>query len=248
LKTLFTGKIHTHVEETTSTNELAALALKSAKVIEGAMFSANNQTKGKGQRGRVWESHPGQNILVSYVFFPVFLKASEQFALIKAVSLTVKDLLDKYLMDKVKIKWPNDIYVNDLKIAGILIESSMKGDYMGSSIIGIGLNVNQKNFGNVENGTSVILETGKGCDVNMFRNELSYHLERRYRMLKKDPKSMDGEYQNALYRRNIKTKYLINDSEKEMTLIGVDDLGQIVLQNDMKQQIAFAMHQVRMII
>lgn len=234
--------------ETTSTNELAANALKFSKVIEGSMFSANNQTKGKGQRGRTWDSLPGQNILVSYVFFPVFLKSYEQFALIKAVSLSVKDLLDKYLIDEVTIKWPNDIYVNDLKIAGILIESTMKGEFMGSSVIGIGLNVNQKNFDLVENGTSVILETGRGCDVNMFRNELSYHLERRYLMLKKDLKSMDTEYENALYRRNVKSNYMVNGSEKEMILRRVDQLGQIVLQNESKQEIPFALHQVRMVI
>ena len=234
------------MEETTSTNELAADALKNARVIEGAVFRASNQTQGKGQRGRVWNSLPNQNVLASYVYFPSFLKSDEQFYLIKAVSLALKDLLDKYLMDKAKIKWPNDIYINDLKIAGILIESTMKGSYMGSSIIGIGLNVNQSEFPSVVNATSVVLETGKGCDLNMFFSELSYHLERRYLMLRENPKSLDSAYENALYRKDVSSTYKIDGQTADRITRGVDNLGQLILEDENGELNAYGMHQVRM--
>ncbi len=248
MDTLFTGKIETFVAETTSTNELAALAVKSSRVIEGAAFRAGYQTKGKGQRGREWSSVANQNVLVSYVYFPVFLKSDEQFRLIKAVSLAVKDLLDKYLMDKATIKWPNDIYINKLKIAGILIESTMKGVYMGSSVIGVGLNVNQSVFDPRVNATSVILETGKGCDLNMFFEELSFHLENRYLMLKRNVKSLDAEYLKSLYRLNKQSEYLVNGEPKSMVLNGVDEIGQIVLTDEDGVQDAYGLHQIKMVV
>lgn len=248
MDTLFTGKIVHRVEETTSTNELAAQALKKSKIIEGTAFIAEHQTQGKGQRGRIWQSYPNQNILVSYIYYPKFLKADQQFYLIKAVSLAIKDLLDKYLMDKARIKWPNDIYINDLKITGILIESSMKGSFMGSSIIGIGLNVNQKEFSDHVNATSLVLETGIGCNLEMLFSELSYHLEQRYLMLKKNPRSLDKEYEQALYRLNKKTRFELEGLNTEMTVLGVDELGQLKVANDNGELFHYGMHQIKMVI
>ena len=248
MDTLFTGKVAKRFAVTTSTNELAAEALKGGSVIEGSVFRADKQTAGKGQRGRVWESSTNQNILASYVFYPHFLRTDEQFNLIKAVSLAVKDLLDKYLMDKATIKWPNDIYINDSKIAGILVESTMKGNYMSSSIIGIGLNVNQRNFNDLMNATSVVLETGKGCDVDMFFNELSYHLEKRYLQLKQNKNAANKEYAASMYRLNKASRYWINDKKVELTLVGVDDLGRLLLNDKHGNQSAFAMHEVKQIV
>jgi BirA family biotin operon repressor/biotin-[acetyl-CoA-carboxylase] ligase len=227
---------------------MATEALKSARIIEGFAFRAGVQTRGKGQRGRVWSSLPNQNLLVSYVYFPVFLKTDEQFALIKAVSLAVKDLLDKYLMDKAKIKWPNDIYINNLKIAGILIESTMKGSFMGSSVIGIGLNVNQSEFVGVDNVTSVVLETGRGCNLEMFFEELSFHLEQRYLQLKKNHKSLDAAYKKALYRIGEKSNYEVNGIVQEFTLMGVDELGQLLLKDEKGDTLSFGLHQAKMVV
>lgn len=246
MDTLFTGKIVRRFDETTSTNELAAEALKNAKVIEGTAFVAKHQTQGKGQRGNVWLSRPNQNILASYVYYPSFLKTDQQFYLIKAVSLAIKDLLDKYLIDKARIKWPNDIYINDLKITGILIESSTKGDYMGSSIIGIGINVNQNQFAEDVNATSIVLETGIGCNLEMLFSELSYHLEQRYLMLKRSPKGLDSEYQNALYRLNEKTNFTLNGKQTELTVLGVDELGQLKVRNHLGEIAHYGMHQIKM--
>ena len=234
--------------ETISTNELAADALKNGKVIEGSAFRADYQNAGKGQRGRVWESSPGQNILASYVFYPHFLRAEEQFNLIKAISLAVKDLLDKYLIDKATIKWPNDIYINDSKIAGVLVESVMKGNFMSSSIIGIGLNINQRKFGDLTNATSVVLETGRGCNVDMFFGELNYHLEKRYLQLKQNKNAANKEYAAALYRLHKKSNYWINNKQVELTLVGVDDLGQLILEDKYGNQSTFSLHEVKMIV
>jgi len=248
LEPIFTGKIEYFVEETSSTNEMASSLLKKSKVIEGTLFRAGHQSQGKGQRGRIWDSLPNQNILASYVFFPSFLKSEEQFCLIKAVSLAVKDLLDEHLFDTVKIKWPNDIYINNLKIAGILIESTVKDSKMGSSIIGIGLNVNQKTFDPAINATSIILETGVGCNISMFVKELSSFLERRYLMLEKDTCSMDREYEDALYLKDTEADYVVNGTLEKRTLVGIDELGQIKLKDQFDDVNAYGLHQVKLVL
>lgn len=248
METLFTGKVVKRFKITSSTNDLAALALKSNKVIEGSVFRADSQTAGKGQRGRVWESLSNQNILASYVFYPTFLRADEQFNLIKATSLAVKDLLDKYLMENASIKWPNDIYINDSKIAGILVESVMKGNYMGSSIVGIGLNVNQRIFGDLSNATSVVLETGKGCDLELLFNELNYHLEERYLQLRQDKNAANAEYLKALYRIDCASWYWVNNQKIQLTLIGVDEFGRVKLEDKNGNVSAFSMHEVKLIV
>ncbi len=248
MDTLFTGKVVKHILETTSTNDLASQALKCGNVIEGSVFRADVQTSGKGQRGRVWQSSAGQNILASYVFYPYFLRSDEQFNLVKSVSLALKDLLDKYIIDEVTIKWPNDIYVNNSKIAGILIESTMKGNFMNSSVIGIGLNVNQREFDILSKATSIGLETGKGCDLDLLFRELSHHLEGRYLQLKRNKNSMYKEYQEALFRLNQKSDFIIHSQNCKMTIQGVDELGRIVLMKNDKSTQAYAMHEVKQVI
>lgn len=249
METLFTGKIVVRFNETTSTNEEASLSMKTTNVIEGTAFLTDSQTNGKGQRGRVWESVSNQNVLVSYVYYPTFLHVEQQFNLIMAVSLAVKDLLDKYLMDKATIKWPNDIYINDLKISGILIESAMKGDFMSSSIIGIGININQRKFNSEYiNATSVSLETGKGCNIEMFFQELNRHLEYRYLMLKSNSTKIRADYLKAMYKRNSLMKFNISDKIVEKKVVGIDEIGQLKLQGKDGLTHAYAMHQVKMIV
>ena len=246
--TLFTGRVVKHFSVATSTNELANEALKSGNVIEGTLFRADGQTAGKGQRGRYWVSASGQNILASYVFYPNFLRSDQQFQLIKAISLAVKDVLDKYLFEKASIKWPNHLYTNNRKIGGILVETIMKGDFMGSSIVGIGLNVNQRDFGEIHQATSLANETGKGYNVDQLIDECSFQLEKRYLQLKSNVSKCDHDYQQALYCRNKKTWYRINGKRVELIPRGVDELGRLILENEGGRQNAFALHEVQQII
>lgn len=112
----------------------------------GFALMTRRQTAGRGQRGNSWEAEPGQNITLSLMLRPEELKASRQFEVSEAVALGVVDLLDGLGIDRVSVKWPNDIYVADMKICGILIENSLSGMNIASSVAGIGLNVNQREF------------------------------------------------------------------------------------------------------
>ncbi len=140
---------------TDSTNEEAKRRISDIDNL--SVVSALEQTSGRGQRGNQWYSAPGQNLLFSIVLKSPSLIAKNHFALNEMAALSVTDFISAYGI-KAEIKWPNDIYVGEKKICGILIENSFLGNAISSSIIGIGLNINQKNFNvSLPNPTSLVL-------------------------------------------------------------------------------------------
>jgi BirA family transcriptional regulator, biotin operon repressor / biotin---[acetyl-CoA-carboxylase] ligase len=133
------------IPETHSTNDLLRQRLRSERLPEGTIISTDFQTDGKGQVGNTWESEAGKNLLFSMVLYPVHIEIEKQFIISQIVSLAIKNTLELYTSD-ICIKWPNDIYWKDKKIAGILIENSLQKGKIQFCIIGIGLNVNQTEF------------------------------------------------------------------------------------------------------
>ncbi len=133
------------VSETLSTNELLKKIADKEPVPEGYTIIAVSQTNGHGQIGAFWESQPGQNLTFSLLLRPDFLKADQMFLLSKTISLAIIDYLNSFGIE-FKIKWPNDIYHDDKKICGILIENQLMGSNITYSVIGIGLNINQEAF------------------------------------------------------------------------------------------------------
>ncbi|MCF6366918.1 MAG: biotin--[acetyl-CoA-carboxylase] ligase [Bacteroidales bacterium] len=128
-----------------STNDFAKELLLNRKIVDFSVITANEQLAGKGQRNNTWFSDTGKNLTLSIITYPVFLRATEQFYLSKVISLGIVEYLNSKNIN-FKIKWPNDIYFNDKKICGILIENSIAGLSIKNSIIGIGLNINQEKF------------------------------------------------------------------------------------------------------
>ena len=138
-----------------STNEEARRHISDIDNL--SVLSALEQTDGRGQRGNTWTSNAGENLMFSIVLKSPVLMAEDNFALNEIAALSVADFLSTYGI-KAEIKWPNDIYVGEKKICGILIENSFRGKTISSSIIGIGLNINQRNFNvNLPNPTSMVL-------------------------------------------------------------------------------------------
>ena len=128
-----------HLEEVSSTNDFLRAYEPMADVT---VLSASYQTKGRGQMGNTWISNSGENALFSILVCPSALKASDGFVLSQAMALSIKEVLDGYL-EGISIKWPNDIYCGDEKICGTLIENVLMGKFVGRSVIGSGINVNQ---------------------------------------------------------------------------------------------------------
>ena len=138
-----------------STNEEAKRHISDIDNL--SVLSAYEQTEGRGQRGNTWTSTPGENLMFSIVLKNPKISARDQFGINEITSLSVVDFLSQHGISA-RIKWPNDIYVGSKKICGILIENSLRGSVISSSIIGIGLNVNQRNFDvNLPNPTSMAL-------------------------------------------------------------------------------------------
>lgn len=132
---------------------------------ECVVLAARCQTHGRGQKGNSWEAEPYKNLSFSVVWSPDGFAANRQFAISEAVALSVVDLLSRYDIEA-KVKWPNDIYVGDEKICGILIEHSLMGRGIVRTIAGVGINVNQMNFvSDAPNPTSMTVLTGKEYDL-----------------------------------------------------------------------------------
>jgi BirA family biotin operon repressor/biotin-[acetyl-CoA-carboxylase] ligase len=142
-----------------STNNYAAMLLSNDNAVHGTVILSDEQTAGRGQRGANWQSESGSNLLMSIILKHDNLSVDRQFLLTQVASLAVVDLLGKIGL-LAHIKWPNDIYVGDRKICGMLIENNLSGTVIRSSIIGIGLNVNQSYF-DLTTATSIKLEKGQ---------------------------------------------------------------------------------------
>ena len=134
-----------HVEETHSTNSLLREWLEQEPLSTGSVIVADFQTAGRGQVGNVWESARGKNLTFSLVLYPQALPVNQQFLISQIAALSVKETLDAYT-EGISIKWPNDIYWQDKKICGMLIENDLSGHNLLRSIIGIGINLNQTIF------------------------------------------------------------------------------------------------------
>ncbi len=199
--TLFVGKVLLEFPALPSTNLYASDLLSKSKPSEGTVISAAHQTEGRGQIGSRWESQPGQNITLSVILYPRFLPVARQFSLNQAVALSVRDLVARYAKKPVYVKWPNDIYVEHRKAAGILIQNTLGGSGFQSSVVGLGVNVNQEVFPpGLPNPTSLKLETGLSYALPELIGELCQSLEHRYLQLKEGQlKSLNAEYLQFLY-------------------------------------------------
>jgi BirA family biotin operon repressor/biotin-[acetyl-CoA-carboxylase] ligase len=210
------GSVREHHEKVSSTNTVAAALLNGEKPADGTVITASFQEKGRGQTGNGWESEAGKNLLMSVILYPVTVRAEDQFVISQTVSLALYDLV-RQETSGVKIKWPNDIYVKDDKIAGILIENSIMGNSIVSTVAGIGLNVNQKRWeGNAPNPVSLANITGKVYDPAKILDDLVRRLDERYAMVTgKEAARLPDDYHNALYRRGEWHRY--SDAEGEFT-------------------------------
>ena len=212
-----------------------------------SVLSAELQTAGRGQRGNIWHSLSGENLTFSIVLkFAINesgsllprLKASDQFAISEITALSVVDFLARSGIEA-KIKWPNDIYVGDRKICGILIENSLQDRWLSSSIIGIGLNINQRNFDvNLPNPTSMYLESPAGKEFDL-KECLETFMEifdgyfKRYFNIKGGFTTIRTLYLSQLWRRHeIHTYRNIAENLLFKGMIrGVSDVGNLIVEN-----------------
>lgn len=189
------------LETVSSTNQYLAKLLREEDVPNGTALIVDYQTEGRGQAGNSWFASKGKNLLFSIAIYPQNIQAEEQFLILQIISLAIKSTLDQCI-DSVRIKWPNDIYVGDKKIGGILIENNIQGKSIESSIIGIGLNINQEIFPfELPNPISMKQITGVEHNLTSIFDTFEHEFFTLYRALERGEKSaIRDEYMFDLYR------------------------------------------------
>lgn len=231
-----------------STNSEASRLLSAGKIKGQTFVVADSQGRGKGRGDHSWSSEGGKNLLMSWIVQPAFLSVSAQFQLSKTVSLAITDLLVSFGLSS-SIKWPNDILCHGRKIAGILIENRIVGEQLQHSIIGIGLNINQRDFPDFSTAaTSMSLEANDEFSLPEIESRLMDLLERGYGELEhKAQKSTDTRYLQRLYMLNETCRFSDGESVFIGTIRGVDEKGQLLVETQ-KQIHGFGFHEISMVV
>ncbi len=212
------------LDETVSTN----LWLREHGGREDMVVWTDYQSAGRGCGTNTWESERGQNLLFSMLYHPDRLPAAQQFRISMAVALALRDELTRQGLADVTIKWPNDIYWRDSKLAGILIENQLHGAFLQSSIIGVGLNVNQEVFlSDAPNPVSMRQIADRRFDRESLLRGVVDAMEHRL----KTAADLSDQYQQALYRRAGVYPYCDMDGRFEAVLVGVKPDGRLVLRD-----------------
>ncbi len=223
------------LKECSSTNAFAKELLKNEKPVEGTVIMASYQTAGKGQDSNSWESGAGENILMTMILYPDFLEISRQFKLSMVVALGISDFLKSLLPDHmIRIKWPNDIYIGDRKIAGILINNEIMGTQFKHVIAGIGINVNQTYFSSeIPNPVSLKLLTGKTKDVDKLALLLSENIFARYEHLRREGEQIIiHDYHSLLLGMGEWREYVYAAKNIRAKITGVNEFGKLMLETD----------------
>lgn len=219
-----------HIDCTTSTNDLA----HEPQYGHMDIIWAEHQTKGRGQRGHSWHSTEGENITFSVVLEPRFLPIVEQFLLSEVVALALVETLAHYNIT-CRIKWTNDMYAKDNKIAGVLIEHSLSGDCIARTIVGIGLNINQRTFpDDIPNPTSMALERNASFDREEVLRNFATTLQRYYALLEQGNKeAIEAQYIATMYHLGEQHTYAYPSGERfRATIRGVRPSGELRLEHE----------------
>lgn len=216
-----------------STNTYASTLLKNQKVSEGLIIQAFHQTSGRGQMGTNWHSPPGESLTFSVILAPSFLKADKQFYLNMAISLSVFEYLSVKGVSGGVIKWPNDIIVQRKKLAGILIENSIKGTHIQHSVIGIGLNVNSKAADLPAFATSLSMETGRVYDLDAEIHEIALLMDKYYSFLRLEKyERLKEQYMKHLLGHHHPITIVKGNSKVDVKVIDIKESGRIVLEEN----------------
>ena len=232
LNTLFIGQTILTLEKTDSTNNYLHGLLSGKPPAEGFIVRATEQYAGKGQRGSSWLSQPGANLTISLLLEPRFLPLTGQFWWTKALALAVAEFISSAVPNhSVAIKWPNDVYVNGRKIAGILVENILEKSSIKFCIAGIGVNVNQDAFDpSLPNPTSLKILSGKDFELDDCLEKLCVSIEKFYLKLRNsDYKGLDALYHKLLYKKGVLSDFMLNGEALTGTITEVNSMGHLLI-------------------
>lgn len=220
-----------HLGEVTSTNDLARQLLDEKIVHHGTFIRADVQSNGRGQEQNVWESERGANLLCSLILIPDEVQVNKQVLLNMGMCLAVRDMVQECCPTHiVSIKWPNDVYVDDQKVSGILIENALQGTLIKHAIVGIGVNINQLVF-KYAKACSLSSVTQQTYDIDECCRLLMCHLKFRYDLwVHHQHDTLWNDYHQYLYKKDVVSTFEVAGKIVEGIVKGVDEAGRLLLQ------------------
>jgi BirA family biotin operon repressor/biotin-[acetyl-CoA-carboxylase] ligase len=231
------------LDQTESTNSLAKDFLRTQKIKAPFLVQADAQTKGKGQMHKTWESESGLNLLCSLVVQTAQIPIEQQFTISKIVAVAIQNVISRYT-DNVSIKWPNDIYVGESKISGVLIENIITGNQLEYSVIGIGLNVNQIEFSALlPNPTSLKLLTHQNYNIDQIRDEIVSQIIANF----ENPLYVHDSFEKLLFQKGELNWFKTSTNPKFLgVIVGVEPTGKLLIRVEDKKLLSFANSEIEM--
>ncbi len=248
-KVQFVGKVLQELPQCTSTNDFAFDQLKDHSVKEGTVYYTFCQTKGRGQSNNRWLSEPYRNIAFSTVLFPTFLKPKEQTYLSQAVALAARQLFTMYTKKRVNVKWPNDIYIDEKKVGGILIQNVLTSNQINCSVVGIGLNINQRVFPDaLANASSLAAMEEQDYNLQELCLDLCVCLDKFYLQLQRRRfAEIYQQYKKHLYNRDVSRWFEDTSGNRfKGTITAVDEAGRLIVATNGAIK-TFNLKEIRMI-
>jgi BirA family biotin operon repressor/biotin-[acetyl-CoA-carboxylase] ligase len=190
------------------------------------------QSAGKGQRHRNWQSAAGKSILLTVVAGDLHISTDKLFSISRAISLGVAQVLDEYFEGTIHIKWPNDLFWNDKKAGGILIEPILRAQTCHTAIIGIGINVHQREFTNdIQHAISLFMATGKEFSIRSMAKQIQSKVAEALAFERAYPAKCMELYLDRLYRKGCLTSFILDETVTKRVVKGVTESGELILFN-----------------
>jgi len=230
VRPLYSNKINRYIylAECDSTNNLALLNLSNNGPKENICIYTYNQSAGRGQIGRKWYSGSGKNLTCSFRIPLDSYPVSQQFYLNMALALAVYDFIRRFIPQDVSIKWPNDIYVGNKKIAGLLIQNTLRSEYISSTILGIGININESDFpSDLPNPVSLLQLTGESQNLLTLQQLMAEIVIDKLERLLERAKDYRNAYLQALYKKGVPASFIVADTKVKGIIQGISESGKL---------------------
>lgn len=240
---------HIKLDAISSTNDFLKQLLSQQHVENFTVISARKQTSGKGQMGAVWQAEKGKNITMTILVKDLLTQTGQMFYLNKAVALGIISCLKNHPVKHLSIKWPNDIMSGHKKIGGILIENIIKSDGEIFSVVGIGLNVNQRDFADLPQASSLHNLTGSPFDVDQLIQDIIEEIKLKVSQLRTHQYAeIDEAYHAHLFKMNVPMPFETVEGERFMGIIQrVDEQGKLCLMDEQDELRSFSLKEIKLL-
>ena len=229
-----------------STNSYLKKLLTKESLDDLTVVISKHQTKGKGRNGNIWANDASLNLAFSIYKRFNRLNINNKFILNLISSIAVFHLLSENKLNKLTIKWPNDIMSENKKISGILIENSVKGKFINHSVIGVGINVNQRNFKNLPNATSMFIETRREFSLDILAGRLGEIFYKNFLKFEKNEEALLKYYNNQLFLKNTDWNFITKDGKRfSGKITRINKNGELIIMKADKREVNYTENEIR---